>query len=109
MGPLGGWVIKKFDELVDGKIPSGFEMLVNNFSVGILGLILAIIGFYAIGPVVIAITSVLQAGVEFLVKRNLIFLTSLLKIPFLLLVLFLKVIIYRGLSHCLRIILLLVL
>ena len=77
MGPLGGWVIKKFDELVDGKIPSGFEMLVNNFSVGILGLILAIIGFYAIGPVVIAITSVLQAGVEFLVKRNLIFLTSL--------------------------------
>lgn len=77
MGPLGGWVIKKFDELVDGKIPSGFEMLVNNFSVGILGLILAIIGFYAIGPVVIAVTSVLQAGVEFLVKRNLILLTSL--------------------------------
>ncbi|MFR5367015.1 PTS mannitol transporter subunit IICB [Intestinibacter bartlettii] len=77
MGPLGGWVIKKFDELVDGKIPSGFEMLVNNFSVGILGLILAIIGFYAIGPVVIAVTSILQAGVEFLVKRNLIFLTSL--------------------------------
>ena len=77
MGPLGGWIIKKFDELVDGKIPSGFEMLVNNFSVGILGLILAIIGFYAIGPVVIAVTSVLQAGVEFLVKRNLIFLTSL--------------------------------
>ena len=77
MGPLGGWGIKKFDELVDGKIPSGFEMLVNNFSVGILGLILAIIGFYAIGPVVIAVTSVLQAGVEFLVKRNLIFLTSL--------------------------------
>ena len=77
MGPLGGWVIKKFDELVDGKIPSGFEMLVNNFSVGILGLILAIIGFYAIGPVVIAITSVLQTGVEFLVNKNLIFLTSL--------------------------------
>ena len=77
MGPLGGWGIKKFDELVDGKIPSGFEMLVNNFSVGILGLILAIIGFYAIGPVVIAVTSILQAGVEFLVKRNLIFLTSL--------------------------------
>ena len=81
MGPLGGWVIKKFDELVDGKIPSGFEMLVNNFSVGILGLILAIIGFYAIGPVVIAVTSVLQAGVEFLVKRNLIFLTSLFTEP----------------------------
>ncbi|WP_455543424.1 PTS mannitol transporter subunit IICB [Intestinibacter sp.] len=77
MGPLGGWVIKKFDELIDGKIPSGFEMLVNNFSVGILGLVLAIIGFYAIGPVVIAVTAVLQAGVEFLVSKNLIFLTSI--------------------------------
>ena len=94
MGPLGGWVIKKFDELVDGKIPSGFEMLVNNFSVGILGLILAIIGFYAIGPVVIAVTSVLQAGVEFLVKRNLIFLTSLFIEPAK--VLFLN----NAINHC---------
>ena len=44
-GPLGGFVIKKFDEAVDGKIKPGFEMLVNNFSVGILGMILAILGF----------------------------------------------------------------
>ena len=41
-GPLGGWVIKQFDKAVDGKIKPGFEMLVNNFSVGIIGMILAI-------------------------------------------------------------------
>src|SRR5690606_37155085 len=35
MGPIGGWVIKKFDSLIEGKIKTGFEMLVNNFSSGI--------------------------------------------------------------------------
>ena len=44
-GPLGGWAIKKFDVWVDGKIKSGFEMLVNNFSAGIIGMILAILAF----------------------------------------------------------------
>ena len=34
MGPLAGLVIKKFDQAVDGHIKPGFEMLVNNFSVG---------------------------------------------------------------------------
>ena len=42
-GPLGGWCIKHFDRWVDGKIKSGFEMLVNNFSAGIIGMILAIL------------------------------------------------------------------
>ena len=50
MGPFAGLVIKKFDKAVEGKIPAGFEMLVNNFSVGIFGMILAIIGYYLIGP-----------------------------------------------------------
>jgi len=44
-GPLGGWCIKRFDRLVDGKIKSGFEMLVNNFSAGIIGMLLAILAF----------------------------------------------------------------
>ena len=52
MGPLGGYCIKKFDKLIDGKIATGFEMLVNNFSSGILGGILAIIAYSVIGPVV---------------------------------------------------------
>ena len=42
MGPLGGFIIKKFDELMDGHMPAGFEMLINNFSVGIIGMLLEI-------------------------------------------------------------------
>ncbi len=60
--PLAAWVIKQFDAAVDGKIKAGFEMLVNNFSVGIIGMLLAILGFYVIGPVVAAITTFLTAG-----------------------------------------------
>ena len=71
MGPLGGWVIKKFDEMMDGHMPAGFEMLINNFSVGILGMILAIIGFYLIGPFMSAILVVLTAGVDVLVTKGL--------------------------------------
>lgn len=77
MGPLAGFVIKKFDKAVDGKIPSGFEMLVNNFSIGILGMILAILGFFAIGPVVVVLTGILKTGVEALVARKLLPLVSL--------------------------------
>ena len=54
-GPLGGLCIKKFDAAVDGKIKSGFEMLVNNFSAGIIGMILAILAFLGIGPIVEAL------------------------------------------------------
>jgi PTS system mannitol-specific IIC component len=50
-GPVGGWLIKKFDDLTQERIPSGFEMLVNNFSAGILGAILAVIGVLSIGPI----------------------------------------------------------
>lgn len=71
MGPFAGFVIKKFDQAVEGKIPAGFEMLVNNFSVGILGMILAIIGYYLVGPVMSIILSFLTAGVEILVTNKL--------------------------------------
>lgn len=52
MGPLGGWLMKKFDELIEDKIPTGFEMLINNFSAGILGGLLAMFAYTAIEPVV---------------------------------------------------------
>lgn len=71
MGPFAGLVIKKFDKAVEGKIPAGFEMLVNNFSVGIFGMILAIIGYYLIGPVMATILAILTAGVKFLVTNKL--------------------------------------
>ncbi len=71
MGPFAGFIIKKFDKAVEGKIPAGFEMLVNNFSVGIFGMILAIIGYYLIGPVMATILAILTAGVEILVTNKL--------------------------------------
>lgn len=70
MGPLAGLVIKKFDKAVDGHIPAGFEMIVNNFSVGILGLIMAIIGYYLIGPFMGVILGALSAGVNVLVTHG---------------------------------------
>lgn len=77
MGPLGGYVIKKFDQLVEGKIKSGFEMLVNNFSAGILGGLLAILSFLAIGPAVNGFTQLLVAGVDWLIGAGLLPLTSI--------------------------------
>ena len=81
MGPLGGYVIKKFDKLVEGKIKAGFEMLVNNFSVGIIGAILAIIGLKAVNPVVVTLIGALETGVEFFVEHKLLPLTSIFVEP----------------------------
>ena len=81
VGPLGGWVIKQFDKMVEGKIPAGFEMLVNNFSIGILGMLLAIVGFYLIGPFMAAILVFLSGGVDILVKAGLLPLVSIFVEP----------------------------
>lgn len=77
MGPLAGLVIKYFDKAIDGKTPTGFEMLINNFSVGILGLIMAIFGFYAIGPFIVLATSLIETGVAFIIQKGLLPLISI--------------------------------
>ena len=71
IGPLGGFCIKKFDEAMDGHMPAGFEMLINNFSAGIIGMLLAILGYTVVGPVMSAILVVLAAGVNILVVHGL--------------------------------------
>lgn len=81
VGPLGGWVIKEFDKIIDGKIKSGFEMLVNNFSSGIIGMLLALLAFFAIGPVVVEASAVLASGVDFMVQANLLPLTAIIVEP----------------------------
>ena len=81
VGPLGGYAISKFDKAVHGKIKSGFEMLVNNFSSGIIGMILAIISYYLIGPAVNVLSEGLAAGVNFLVQAGLLPLTSIFVEP----------------------------
>ena len=72
MGPLGGYTIKKFDEFFQDKVRAGFEMLVNNFSAGLLGFALALLGFVVIGPVVNTLTEVMAAGVAVIVNAHLI-------------------------------------
>lgn len=71
MGPLAGWIIKKFDQYMETRMPAGFEMLINNFSVGIIGMLVAIFGFYIIGPLMTAILAILSAGVDILVSHSL--------------------------------------
>lgn len=81
IGPLGGWVIKVFDKWIEGKVRAGFEMLVNNFSAGILGALLAILSFLGVGPVIDTFTGWLVAGVDWLVGTGLLPLTSILIEP----------------------------
>ncbi|PWW06661.1 PTS mannitol transporter subunit IICBA [Mangrovibacter plantisponsor] len=80
-GPLGGYCIKKFDGFVDGKIRSGFEMLVNNFSAGIIGMLLAMLAFLGIGPAVEVLSKVLAAGVNFMVVHDMLPLASIFVEP----------------------------
>ena len=81
MGPLAAWITKQMDRLWDGKIRPGFEMLVNNFSAGILGMILAIVGFFAFGPVFLGISAFLGGIVGWLVQYNLLPLLSIIVEP----------------------------
>lgn len=71
MGPLAGFCVKKFDQLMDGHMPAGFEMLINNFSAGIIGMLLAILGYVVVGPVMSGILTILAAGVNILVSHSL--------------------------------------
>jgi PTS system mannitol-specific IIC component len=71
MGPLGGFVIQRFDRLIEGRVRQGFEMLVNNFSAGILGGLLAIIGLLGASPIVTALSNALGSGVDFIINLGL--------------------------------------
>jgi len=81
MGPLAAWIMKQVDKLWAGKIRAGFEMLVDNFSAGILGFALAIGAFFGISPLVTAFSDTLGAGVDFLVLTGLLPLASILVEP----------------------------
>lgn len=81
IGPLTAYVLKLFDGLVENKIRPGFEMLVDNFSAGIIGAAMAIGGVYGIGPVVEWLTKQAGSGVDWLVGKDLLPLTSVLVEP----------------------------
>jgi len=71
MGPLGGWLMKLIDDLLEEKIPVGFEMLINNFSAGILATVLALLGYLLMSPVLTAVSTAAEAAVNFLINARL--------------------------------------
>ena len=81
IGPLAGWCVKKFDNLVKGKVGAGFEMLVDNFSLGIIAMLLAIAGYLLIGGVVEGLSNALGSGVNWMLKHKLNPLLSLIVDP----------------------------
>jgi PTS system mannitol-specific IIC component len=81
MGPLTALVLKLWDRLVDGKLASGFEMLVDNFSAGIIGGFFAVVGIYVLGPIIVFINTVLGNVVNWLVDSNLLPLASIIVEP----------------------------
>lgn len=71
IGPLSGVLIKRFDKFINEKVPSGFEMLVNNFSLAIIGIILSIVGLFIVGPLMSIITTIMNLGLEFIIRKGL--------------------------------------
>ena len=81
MGPISGWLMKKVDDFPEPKIPIGFELLVNNFSLGILGVILTLLALLVIGPFVTGISDAAGAAVQWLVNIKLLPLVALIVEP----------------------------
>lgn len=81
VGPLAAFLIKLVDNAIEDRIPTGFEMLINNFTAGIIGGAMALVGFLGIGPIVQWLTERAGDGVEFLVDNTLLPLASLIVEP----------------------------
>ncbi|MFC4786556.1 PTS mannitol transporter subunit IICBA [Nocardioides sp. MAHUQ-72] len=77
MGPLTALGMKHLDALWSHRIRPGFEMLVNNFSAGIFAGIMAILGMFALAPVLRQFTEWLGDAVNTLVDHGLLPLTSI--------------------------------
>ena len=81
MGPLSAWILKKFDEWMEPRMPVGFELLINNFSMGIIGTLLVLFAMLVIGPVVTAVSNAFGAVVQWLVNIKLLPLVALVIEP----------------------------
>ncbi len=81
MGPLSGWVIVQIDKTIEHKIPSGFEMVVNNFSLGIFGMIMCLFAYAIVGPAVTAANLFVKSGIEALVATGFLPLLAIINEP----------------------------
>jgi mannitol PTS system EIICBA or EIICB component len=81
VGPLTAYLLKLVDGFVQDRTRSGFEMLVDNFTAGIIGGGMALVGVKGIGPVVRRLTDAAGNGVEALVDAHVLPLVSILVEP----------------------------
>lgn len=81
MGPLSALVLKRIDQLWMGKVKMGFEMLVDNFSLGIVGAALMILSFWAVGPAVAMLNNWIFAGVDAIMQIGALPLASVFVVP----------------------------
>ncbi|MEV4295697.1 PTS mannitol transporter subunit IICB [Microbispora rosea] len=81
IGPLAALILKYVDRFTAERTKAGFEMLVDNFTAGIVGAVMAIVGVLAIGPVVEKVTEVAGSGVEWLITHSLLPIASVIIEP----------------------------
>ena len=81
MGPIGGWSIRLFDRMVKGRVPLSMEILVSNFSGGIIGALLSVLGLVVIGPAVSAFNGLLSTGMEFIIAHDALGISALIIEP----------------------------
>lgn len=81
MGPISALVLKKLDEVLEPKVPIGFELLVNNFALGILGLIMTLLALLGVGPFVEAISAAAGNLVEGMIDAGILPLVDLIVEP----------------------------
>ncbi|MGY4857700.1 PTS mannitol transporter subunit IICBA [Cryobacterium sp. AP23] len=81
MGPIAGWLLKQVDRFFENRVKAGFEMLISNFSMGILGLGLVLAAFVGIGPVIEGLIAILSAGVDWILAHNLLPLLAIFVAP----------------------------
>ncbi|MFP5252800.1 MAG: PTS mannitol transporter subunit IICB [Actinomycetes bacterium] len=97
MGPLSAWLIKQVDRALHGKVKSGFEMVVSNFTLGFLGLGLIVATYKVIGPTISSLNDLLLKAINTLVDTGALPLLSLLNEPAK--VLFLNNVIDQGIYY----------
>ncbi|WP_236942721.1 PTS transporter subunit EIIC [Ewingella americana] len=71
IGPFAAWIMKKTDQFLDGKFRAGFEMLISNFSMGIIGLVITLAGYIIIGPIIEGMIHLLSSGVNWTIAHDL--------------------------------------
>ncbi|MGI8331738.1 mannitol-specific PTS transporter subunit IIC [Actinomadura scrupuli] len=81
IGPLAAYLLKRIDKFTENRIRAGFEMLVENFTAGIVGAAMAVLGVWGIAPIVRNITNTAGDGVEWLVHHHLLPFASILVEP----------------------------